>query len=103
MVAYAEPDLPQSPPSPGPAPEAVPPGQTARHQDSYRNVVLGQVSDPIFPSTSWPAGVSEEEFAQQAREDPGPRMRNRHHAPLLWRWLFLVILASIALSIVLAR
>ena len=39
----------------------------------------------------------------QALEDNGPRMRNRHHVPPLWRWLFLVILVSIALSIVLSR
>jgi hypothetical protein len=103
MVAH--PDLKSLPnPSPGtPEPEAELPDQATRHQDSYRKVILGQAADPIFPSTSQPLNVSEEEFMLQALEDKGPRMRNRHHVPPLWRWLFLVILVSVALSIVLAR
>jgi hypothetical protein len=90
--------------SPGPPePETELPDQATRHQNSYRKVMLGQVADPIFPSTSQPSDVSEEEFIQQAVEDHGPRMRNRHHVPPLWRWLFLVILVSIVLGIVFAR
>jgi hypothetical protein len=92
-----------NPSSPNPEWEAELPDQATLHQDAFRKVVLGQVSDPIFPLTSFPPEVTEDEFTLQALEDSGPRMRNRHHIPPLGRWLVLVILTSIALSIVLVR
>ena len=103
MDAHPNPKSPANA-SPGtPEPETELPDQATRHQDSYRRVILGQAADPIFPSTSQPPNISEEEFMLQALGDPGPRMRNRHHVPPLWRWLFLVILVSIVLGIVFAR
>jgi hypothetical protein len=103
MAALQDPESPTSP-SPGvPAPEVELPDQATRHQDTYRKVMLGQVADPIFPPAAQPPTLSEEEFMAQAIGDPGPRLRNRHHVPPLWRWLFLVFLVSIALSIVLVR
>jgi hypothetical protein len=85
-------------------PETELPDQATRYQDTYRKVMLGQIADPIFPSTSQPPDVSEEEFMLQAIEDRGARMRNhRRPIPAIWRFLFLVILSSIALSIVLLR
>jgi hypothetical protein len=87
---------------PAPGPEL--PDQATRHQDSFRKVILGQASDPIFPPPSSPPEVSEEELTLQAMEDRGARMRNRRHPfPLTWRWMFLVILGVIALTIVLVR
>jgi len=77
------------------------PDQATRHQDGFRRVVLGQVSDALFPPPSGSLGIPEEEFARQARADAGPRMRNRHHLPALGRWLLLLILASVVLSVVL--
>lgn len=85
-------------------PEPELPDQATRHQDGFRKVVLGQASDPIFPAPSIPPEVSEEELTLQAMEDRGTRRRNRRRPiPLIWRWLFLVILAVIALTLVLAR
>jgi hypothetical protein len=85
-------------------PEPEPPDQATRHQDSYRRVVLGQISDPIFPSTSLPPAVPEDELTSQAMEDRGARKRDRRRPmSTLWRWLFLVILGAIALGIVLVR
>jgi hypothetical protein len=103
MAAHPNPDPIKNPDSPDPEAKAELPDQATLRQDSFRKVVLGQVSDPIFPPASSAPDVSEEELTRQAREDSGPRMRNRHHIPPLWRWLVLVILTSIALSIVLAR
>ncbi|MGA2080796.1 MAG: hypothetical protein ABSH53_09340 [Holophaga sp.] len=85
-------------------PEPELPDQATRHQDAFRKVILGQASDPIFPAPSVPPEVSEEELTLQAMEDRGARMRNRlRPIPLIWRWLFLVVLAVIALTIVLVR
>ena len=85
-------------------PEPEPPDQATRHQDSFRRVVLGQISDPIFPSTSLPPVVPEDELTSQALEDRGARKRSRRHpVSALWRLLFLVILGAIALGIVLVR
>jgi hypothetical protein len=99
MVAHAiqEP----SRPSAG-GPEAESPDQATRHQDTFRKVLLGQVSDPIFPASAQQAQVGDEELARQALQDRGGRMRSHSLAFLpLWRWLSVVLLGSIALLLVL--
>ena len=104
MAAHPIPEPPENSRRHPSEPEPEPPDQATRHQDSFRKVILGQASDAIFPAPSAPSGVSEEELTQQAMEDRG--VRARHHRLLLlpvWRWLFLVTLAVIALAIVLVR
>ena len=106
MVAHASPDPLQQArprePEPEPEPENGWPDPATRPQDSFRKVMLGQVSDPIFPATTQPAPVSEEELASQALHDRGSRTRSHGLAyQPLWRWLSVVLLGSIVLLLAL--
>jgi len=83
-----------------PLPET--PDQATRHQDTYRKVLFGQVADPIFPATSVPAELSDEELAVRALGDRGFRPRNaRRNVPTMWPLLSLVILGCLLLTWVL--
>ena len=86
------------------SPEPEAPDQATLHQDGFRKVYLGQVSDPIFPSHPEPPEAPEDELTQQAIHDPDAGIRDAAlPAPLFWRVLFLVFLAVVALAIVFWR
>lgn len=103
MPAFPEPSMPSAPGDREPGlPEPELPDQATLHQDTYRKVLLGQASDPIFPPHPAPPEVSEEELAAQALSDPGACDRDAGRpVPPLWRWLFLVALALASVGIVL--
>lgn len=87
-------------PSPAPLPQEEPPDQATLHQDGFRKVLLGQVADPIFAPTRKPSGITDDELTAQSLADPRRWMRHhRHPAPALWRWLLLVAVGAIALSL----
>jgi hypothetical protein len=80
------------------------PDQATLHQDPYRKVLLGQVSDPIFPPHPAPPEAPEDELERQAIEDPDADARDASKPiPVFWRVLLLVIVALAALAIVFWR
>lgn len=78
--------------------------QAILHQDSYRKVVLGEVSDPLFPPHPGPPESSEDELLHAAMEDPAAtQLELSHPHPTLWRLVVLISLAVVALMIVFWR
>ena len=76
------------------------PAKRTVHQDTFRKVYLGQVSDPLFPPHPGPAETPEDELTRLALEDPLASEPEPQGAPTLWRLIALVAFAVIALSIV---
>ena len=71
-----------------------------QHQDTFRKVYLGQVSDPLFPPHPEPAETPEDELTRLALEDPLAFEPVPQGGPTLWRVIALLAFAVIALSIV---
>lgn len=70
-------------------------------QDSYRRVLFGQASDPLFPPHPAPPEVPEEELRKQAMADSeGSRQRATSLVSPVLRWLLLIAIAAITLGIV---
>jgi len=79
------------------------PGSSAQPmvpQDSYRRVLFGQASDPLFPPHPEPAEVPESVLSELALRDTAPAEveGDRPGTPLL-RWLLLAGIAVIALGL----
>jgi hypothetical protein len=72
---------------------------TEVHQDSFRKVYLGQVSDPIYPVHPGQPESSDEELLRAAMEDPGTDSA-RETRPTPWRVVILIALAIVALGLV---
>ncbi|HNX30503.1 MAG TPA: hypothetical protein PKM35_02775 [Holophaga sp.] len=73
-------------------------------QDSYRRVLFGQASDPLFPPHPAPPEVPEEELSKQAMADAeGSRQRAAGLVSPVLRWLLLISVAAITLGIVFWR
>jgi hypothetical protein len=83
----------------GEAPE-VDPTEHTLHQDTFRKVYLGQVSDPLFPPHPEPQETPEDELTRLALEDPQGFEPAPQGGPTLWRLITLVAFAVIALGIV---
>ena len=94
----SEPRVPQG----APQAEAVPGlGGEPPHQDSFRRVYLGQVSDPLVPPHPEAPEATEDELTREALEDPAQTVRDMTQLkPTLWRVVFLVGLGVLALAIV---
>jgi len=84
----------------GPRREEEDPAERALHQDTFRKVYLGQVSDPFFPAHPEPQETPEEELTRLALEDPQAFEPVAEGGPTLWRLIALVAFAVIALAIV---
>ena len=70
-------------------------------QDSYRRVLFGQASDPLFPPHPAPPEVPEEELSKQAMADSeGYRQRAAGLVSPVLRGLLLIAIAAITLGIV---
>lgn len=86
-------------PHDGPSPDL-----SGLHQDSFRRVILGQASDPLFPPHPGPPVVSESELAEVAMGDHQlPRRHRRQGFSPLWRTLALIAFACGILVLVLWR
>lgn len=80
--------------------ESPDPATQTLHQDTFRKVYLGQVSDPLFPPHPDPPESPEEELTRLALEDPLASQPEPQHGPTLWRLLALLAFAVIALGTV---
>jgi len=88
--------------------EVVPPADGApRHEivrhDCFRQVYLGQISDPLFPPHPEPPEAPEDELTRIALEDPEAHnlgLDLEDTAPTFWRFLAIVFFAVVALGIV---
>ena len=70
-------------------------------QDGFRRVYLGQVADPLVPPHPGSPEAPEDELTQMALEDPATVVRDIPMLkPTLWRVVFLVVLAVVALTVV---
>jgi len=76
------------------------PAERALHQDTFRKVYLGQVSDPLFPPHPEPPETPEDELTRLALEDPLGFEPPPQSGPTLWRLMTLVAFAVVALGIV---
>lgn len=81
----------------------VDPEQAILHQDTYRKVMLGEVSDPLFPPHPGAPEAPEDELTQAALDDPGTEPPVSQGQPTVWRIVALLAFAVIALSIVFWR
>jgi hypothetical protein len=71
------------------------------HQDGFRKVYLGQVSDPVYPTCACSSELSEDELTRAALEDPDAvTERPTHTQPGLWHLIFLAALAVFALGFI---
>lgn len=85
--------------APDPAPDL-----SGLHQDSFRRVILGQASDPLFPPHPGPPVVSEAELAEVALADHAhPRRHRRQGFSPLWGTIALIAFACGILALVLWR
>lgn len=86
---------------PNPSEGWVDPEQAILHQDTFRKVYLGEVSDPLFPPHPGPPEAMEDELTQAALEDPSASdLQATHAQPTLWRVVTLLVFAVVALSVV---
>lgn len=76
------------------------PAEHALHQDTFRKVYLGQVSDPLIPPHPQPSESPEDELTRLALEDPLATEPAPQGGPTLWRLLALIAFAVVALGIV---
>ena len=77
------------------------PEQAILHQDTYRKVILGEVSDPLFPPHPGAPESSEDELTRAAMEDPAALAGEDGHAePTVWRLIALLVFAVVALTVV---
>jgi hypothetical protein len=71
------------------------------HQDTFRKVYFGQISDPLIPEPRHPEGTPEDELTRAALSDPDALMGEvADDRPTTWRWVFLLMLAVAALATV---
>ncbi len=100
MSETGQPRTPQ--PEPMGAAEEVPGlGGDPPHQDGFRRVYLGQVSDPLIPPHPGSPEATEDELTAAALQDPATEIRDTPLLkPTLWRVVFLIVLAVLALAVV---
>ncbi|HNX93840.1 MAG TPA: hypothetical protein PKL14_01670 [Holophaga sp.] len=91
--------MPDSETHANPCPESDDPASI--HQDAFRKVYLGQISDPLYPRHPGPSEMGEEELTRAALEDPAA-VAPESPKPIsaLWRIVFLMIVALVALAII---
>lgn len=84
--------------------EPVDPEQAILHQDTYRKVMFGEVSDPLFPAHPGAPEASGDELTRAALEDPAAsEVQLPHPHPTVWRLVALLVFALGALGIVFWR
>lgn len=80
--------------------DEVPRDQIVRH-DCFRQVYLGQLSDPIYPAHPEPPEAEEDELTRIALADPEAQNRDRVSTePTFWRVLAVFLFAVLALGVV---
>jgi len=80
--------------------EEAPRNEIVPH-DCFRQVYLGQISDPLFPAHPAPPEAEEDELTRAALEDPDALNPDPEStAPTFWRFLAIVFFAVVALGIV---
>lgn len=84
-----------------PRPEDDDPNLPTLHQDGFRQVYFGQLSDPLVRAHPEPAEAEEDELTRAALSDPeAARVHHIHDHPTPWRVVFLLLVAAFALGIV---
>lgn len=79
----------------------VDPELAVLHQDTYRKVMFGEVSDPLFPPHPAPAEATEDDLTRAAMEDPAACEVEAPHAnPTFWRVVVVLVVAIAALTLV---
>ena len=71
-------------------------------QDTYRNVVFGQIADGLLPPHRGPQESSDDELTRAAMSDPAALEPEGEGdgQPTAWRWVFLLIIIVVSLAIV---
>jgi hypothetical protein len=71
------------------------------HQDTFRKVYFGQLSDPIYPAPEPGEETPEDDLTRAALSDPDAlKGETFDPRPTSWRWVFLLLLAVAALGTV---
>jgi len=82
-------------------PEDSRPDSTEIHQDTFRKVYFGQVSDPLYPSHPGPPENPYDELERAALEDPAAEESKGTETPsAVWRLVSLFLVAIAALGLV---
>jgi len=85
----------QEPPAP---PEPL---EVLHPSDSFRRIYFGQISDPLIPEPDEASATPDDELTRAALADPDAyRGEEIDPRPTSWRWVFLLLVAVVALGIV---
>lgn len=70
-------------------------------QDSFHRIIFGQVEEPLFPAPPSPSDTPEDDLTNAAMNDPAGRIVDLPDTkPTLWRFLALIVMVVVALTIV---
>jgi hypothetical protein len=76
-------------------------GEIIVKQDSYRNVVFGQIADGLIPTHPGPPEADYDELTDAAINDPAAKeLDAQDEHPTIWRALFLAALVIVVLAVV---
>jgi hypothetical protein len=92
-------DEPRNSQEPDPEPDPV----IGDHQDSFRRVYFGQVSEPLVRPHPAPPEAEEDDLTRAALGDPEAGRERAHDEPTAWRMVAIALLAAAALAIVFGR
>lgn len=84
-------------------PEPTPPSEVPP-PDTFREVLFGQVSEPLVPFHPESPEAEEDELTRAALSDPEafhPELPNQE--PTVWRWVVLLLVGAGALALVFGR
>ena len=91
---------PEGPVAPPPEDPLVPP-----HQEAWKTVYFGQISQDLVPTPPQPPEAPEDELTREALEDPEALAPEGHGnpAPTAWRLVVMLMVAVVALAMVFWR
>lgn len=70
-------------------------------KDSFHRIFFGQVEEPLFPAPHPPSEMPEDDLTNAALNDPAGRIVDLPESkPTLWRFLALIVLVVVALTII---
>jgi len=69
--------------------------------DCFREVYLGQISEPLYPPHPEPPEAEEDELTRAALADPGAsHLEDVPQEPTVWRVVVVILFAVLALGVV---
>lgn len=86
-----------------PLPDAPPDPISGVPHDAFKQVYLGQVSEPLVRPHPEPPEAEEDELTRAALADPTTPFDVKRSEPSAWRLVAILLMAALALAIVFGR